>query len=147
MSGTILEIALPERSDDELSEALRDLTAVLDARSGDESLYGLGGKNGYGSNYETDEFMMHRFCWCDRMSCPWCGGCECEAGGTCTYCTGERHREHGAVAGMGAPNFWHKPSGLRVWWYKWIGRSNDVRGPEGIDPAAIVRSCILQVSA
>lgn len=21
-----------------------------------------------------------------------------------------------------APHFWHKPSGARVWWYKWIGR-------------------------
>jgi len=24
--------------------------------------------------------------------------------------------------GRGAPNFWHKPSGLKVWWYKYIGR-------------------------
>ncbi|MFA5307415.1 MAG: hypothetical protein WC365_08260 [Candidatus Babeliales bacterium] len=21
-----------------------------------------------------------------------------------------------------APNFWHKSSGLKIWWYKWIGR-------------------------
>ncbi len=27
-----------------------------------------------------------------------------------------------------APNFWHKPSGFKVWWYKWIGRGNETEG-------------------
>jgi hypothetical protein len=28
-----------------------------------------------------------------------------------------------------APHFWHKASGLRVWWYKYIGRDNVVSWP------------------
>lgn len=41
----------------------------------------------------------------------------------CDYCTGSGiWSEHGAEPGRGAPNFWHKPSGLKVWWYKYIGR-------------------------
>lgn len=26
-----------------------------------------------------------------------------------------------------APNFWHKPSNSRIWWYKWIGRGMEVQ--------------------
>ena len=44
-----------------------------------------------------------------------------------------------------APNFHHKPTGLRVWWYKWIGRDAVVKGPSGIDPAAVVYECTTYV--
>ena len=50
---------------------------------------------------------------------------------------------HGAEPGLGAPHFWHKPSGLKVWWYKYIGRDMVVRGEAS--PAAldrIVAECV-----
>jgi hypothetical protein len=51
----------------------------------------------YGVNFENETFSIHRYCWCEEENCPWCGPLE-------------------------APNFWHKPTGLKVWWYKYIGR-------------------------
>ena len=46
----------------------------------------------------------------------------------CDYCLGKGvFATNGAEPGKGAPNFWHKPSGLRVWWYKYIGRGMVVR--------------------
>ena len=27
----------------------------------------------YGTDFENDVFMMHRYCWCDQDNCPWCG--------------------------------------------------------------------------
>lgn len=44
----------------------------------------------------------------------------------CDFCRGTMHEDRGFVAERGAPNFWHKPSGLKVWWYKYIGRSQEV---------------------
>lgn len=41
---------------------------------------------------------------------------------SCPYCIGEQFKEFGAEAGIPAPNFWHFDSGLKVWWYKYIGR-------------------------
>lgn len=210
-----IQFIFPERSEDEISESLRELTAALEARGGDSG-YGIGGEHGYGCNYESDLFLMHRYCWCEREECPWCGGCQagypepthgpacyqtrleelrrtygteeawgwdvrhekryeaakrrlcseldldyhfgnevhCTCGATegymalvsacvCDSCaaTGAWGR-HGAVRGRRAPNFWHKPSGLRVWWYKWIGRSMEVVKAEGVDTLAAVRECI-----
>lgn len=56
----------------------------------------------YGANFENDVFSMRRFCWCEREDCEWC-----------------REEDRG-------PNFWHKKSGLKVWWYKYIGRDMEV---------------------
>lgn len=42
-----------------------------------------------------------------------------------------------------APNFWYKPSGLKVWWYKYIGRGLEQVGT--IDPAELVRSCLVSL--
>jgi hypothetical protein len=153
-----IEIILPERADDELSKRLSELTSLLDP---DQS-YGLGGPDGYGANFENDVFMMHRFCWCEGADCPWCGGCECDAsdelgmirgygtagievGGTCAYCRGEHHSDKGAVAGKGAPNFWHKPTGFKVWWYKWIGRDNEIVGPPDANISSILDDCTRSV--
>jgi hypothetical protein len=38
-----------------------------------------------------------------------------------------------------APNFLHKPSGTKVWWYKWIGRDMKVEGKE--DWTKILADC------
>lgn len=100
-----VEIVLPPRDEDEISDGLRRITKALFDSNPDEfdGGYGLGGEHGYGENYENDVFMMHRFCWCDRDSCPWCGDEQ-------------------------APNFRHKPTGFEVRWYKWIGRDNELSG-------------------
>lgn len=46
----------------------------------------------YGTNFENDVFLMHRFCWCESDDCLWCGGSSCQ---------GEIPREqHGAACYM-----------------------------------------------
>ena len=55
------------------------------------------GADKYGTDFENETFMMHRFCWCEKDDCPWCSD--------------------------GAPNFLYKPLGFKVWWYKHIGRA------------------------
>lgn len=40
-----------------------------------------------------------------------------------------------------APHFWHKPTGARVWWYKYIGRSQILHMPSGVDWLTIFREC------
>ena len=82
----------------------------------------------YGTDFENDEFMMHHFCWCERGDCRWCSedACGCE------------HQ-------MPAPNFWHKPSGFKVWWYKYIGRSQETVG--SCDWPAAERDCLAAISA
>jgi len=67
----------------------------------------------YGTNFENDKFMMHRFCWCEKDDCPWCGG---EIIPELMKSFGFE-KEHET-----APNFWYKPLDLKVWWYKYIGR-------------------------
>jgi len=95
----------------------------------------IGGKESiYGMDYEDDIFMMHHFCWCERDECPWCAGCTCEdegkEWGNCDFCKGEGiFKEKGGEPGRGAPNFWHKPTGFKVWWYKYIGRDMETNMP------------------
>jgi hypothetical protein len=61
----------------------------------------------------------------------------------CDYCTGKGiFACEAVIPGKGAPNFWHKSSGTRVIWYKWIGRDNEVHMPEGTDFEAIIAECI-----
>jgi hypothetical protein len=52
----------------------------------------------YGVDFENSTFRMNRFCWCDDDTCKHCG--------------------HDRLS-----NFEHKESGLKIWWYKYIGRS------------------------
>ena len=48
----------------------------------------------------------------------------------CELCqTGGIAAPFGGEPGHPAPNFWHKPTGLKVWWYKYIGRSCDLNRP------------------
>lgn len=58
----------------------------------------------------------------------------------CDYCLGRGVFEtNGALPGRGAPNFWHKPTGLRIWWYKYIGRSMEIVAPSDLDdPVAVL---------
>lgn len=63
----------------------------------------LGGEYGYGVKYENNTFMMHPYCWCEKEDCKWCNE--------------DR-----------APNFIYKPTDCQIWWYKWIGRSQEQVG-------------------
>lgn len=88
----------------------------------------------YGIEIDNEVFMMNPFCWCDKEDCPWCasGGdelCDPDKGIRCEECPGVRFADKGAVDCNGAPNFWHKASGLRVWWYKYIGRGMESNIP------------------
>lgn len=57
----------------------------------------------------------------------------------CDYCTKGHGVDRGGVPGHSAPNFWHKPSGFRVWWYKYIGRGVETHGEP---PADLVEQCL-----
>ena len=97
-----LTIFLPERSEDSMSESLRELTRQICLKTDDDGSGGLGGEYGYGCNFENSVFAMHRYCWCENDDCKWCNGEE--------------------------PNFYYKPSGTCISWYKYIGRDNDIDG-------------------
>lgn len=187
--NTVVHVIFPKGSfgasdDDTLLD--RMLRTIAKAASKDPSEWA----EKYGTNFENDVFMMHRFCWCERDDCPWCGGCQCPDSafhyfidgvevssrewtnffrkmtrglkvGTpeyeaavqeanrrrsrrkdpvCDYCLGKGvFATNGAEPGRGAPNFWHKPSGLKVWWYKYIGRGVETNRKGDIPEAEILR--------
>lgn len=79
----------------------------------------------YSTNFENDIFKLHRYCWCDRWDCGYCNPDE---------------------SGWTLPNFWHKPSDMQVWWYKYIGRSMSVKHPpEKLEDVFI--ECLLSLRA
>jgi hypothetical protein len=96
--------------------------------------------------------MMHPYCWCERTDCLWC----CVWLSNETECSEERAEAHRqwqvhqirdkygewAAAYPGAPNFWHKASGLQARWYKWIGRGMETNVAADHDVAAIMRECM-----
>jgi hypothetical protein len=147
-------VVFPPVSEGFVSEALCELTRVLQPITGEGQHGLLGGEYGYGCDYENDVFMMHPFCWCERPECPWCRECFCPneyeyhapdgtviteeehacysfedyprffesmvfIGEQCGNCTNTVER---------APNFLFKPTGAKVSWYKYIGRSMEIDG-------------------
>lgn len=106
--------ALGAGPDDEfLDMCMRNIALALDPKDAHWSTK-------YGADYENDVFMMHRFCWCEKESCPWCGA--------------------------DAPNFLHKKSGFGVTWYKYIGRGMAVsKKISGKKLAAIVNECLQSI--
>jgi hypothetical protein len=46
-----------------------------------------------------------------------------------------------------APHFWHKASGLRVWWYKYIGRDNIVSIADERPLRDILEECLRSIGA
>ncbi|SII94932.1 Uncharacterised protein [Mycobacteroides abscessus subsp. abscessus] len=164
-------IYLPERSEDLISDSLRTLTRELQGITNEGALGFLGGEYGYGCDYENDVFMMHPFCWCERADCPWCLDCECpegaeeySVGGEVVdfqrYCdeydlTGNTNRSFRVVPELEcgscvkrrtigfAPNFLFKPTGAKVRWYKYIGRSMKV---DGEFPADFLSTCLKSVA-
>lgn len=139
-----LHIVFPATDESALSSMLRQITkAIEDGRYGGPDGYGLGGEYGYGADWDSEVFQLRRYCWCDGDDCPWCSYSS-EDGRRLT----EAAKAHGAISDLhgcgGAPNFWHKPSGLRVWWYKYIGRGMEVYGDA--DLAIIGAECLADVA-
>lgn len=146
----MIQIVLPEFSEDKISSDLRYLTEVLSSLGADISGGMLGGQYGYGAYFENDTFMMHPYCWCDQDDCEWCMGCTCPDEAheyrvegvavdfedwIAAYHLGKtrdivRHDEFQCDYCKGlvgrAPNFLHKSSGTNIRWYKYIGRGMEV---------------------
>lgn len=158
---TVVSMIGPGRSDDALSVALRILTQQLHAKGLAEKSGGcFGGEFGYGASFENDTFLMHPYCWCENgATCPWCYGCTCgsnsmvdhrttEPGLTCDWCSGvHKYADRGALPPndephYGAPHFWHKPTGVRVWWYKYIGRDMRVHVEQDVPLQDIIASTL-----
>lgn len=59
----------------------------------------------------------------------------------CDFCKSGVGEQYGAQPGQSAPNFWHKPSGWKVCWYKYIGR--DMKVIEGNMPwNEVLQDCV-----
>ena len=58
---------------------------------------------GEGAEFDSDVFTMRRYYW---------GDCTC----------GEKNNEHLPDCRVDKPNFFYRPTGLAVYWYKYIGR-------------------------
>ena len=108
-----VKLIIPEGASEDVGYGLVELTHQICLKTEDDGTGGLGGRFGYGSNYENNVFMMHRFCWCESEDCLWCG--------------------------EGEPNFLFKPTGAMIHWYKYIGRSQE---QEGELPDNWLKQCI-----
>lgn len=104
-----------------ISSGLRELVKLMGEQGHDLVGGFLGGDYGYGTDYDSDVFMMHHYCWCDQDDCPWCGW--------------EMEHEQ-------APNFHHKSTGFKVWWYKYIGRGMRIENPQNADFVKILAECM-----
>jgi hypothetical protein len=112
-------IVLPRREMDIVAEGLEQLTEALAKAGYDISGGFLGGEFGYGGYYDSPLWTMRPFCWCEKDDCPWC-----------------RQEDP-------APNFLHRPSGMKVWWYKYIGR--DMRFESVGNWPAILAECLADI--
>ena len=145
-----MKVFLPERSEDLISNDLRNLTKILSMQNVKPASGLLGGEYGYGAFFENDVFMMHPFCWCEQEDCLWCVSCECSDeiwtyqvdGIPCSfsvYCQTDYNSHFKELIVDEtlqcafckeevelAPNFLHKESGSFIKWNKYIGRDMEV---------------------
>lgn len=68
----------------------------------------------YGINYSNNIFVIHKYCYCESPSCPYCWDF------TVDIPTQEYIDKYGMEEDNDAPNFWYKPLDFKVWWYKTI---------------------------
>lgn len=74
----------------------------------------------YGTNFSNEKVIMKPFCWCDKLDCPYCFDDERDIPDKWITEFGVEKDGDGDLL---APNFWYKPLDLKIWWYKYIGRS------------------------
>ena len=107
----------------DIYEQLYKLSEAIAKKTGDGYCGGLlGGEFGYGQDYENEVFKMHPFCWCEKDDCGYCAGIGAMPQmlrdiGNVKYNESER-----------LPNFLYKPSGFKLWWYKYMGRGEEQSG-------------------
>lgn len=152
-------IIVPAQDLTGVGEGLVKLTAEIANRDSSIVSHGmLGGEFGYGAIFENDIFTMHPFCWCEKHECLWCKSCECS--GVWRDKSGVEHESYedgrewvlkqackwydpsnpdGSDHAKTLPNFHFKPSGFKVWWYKYIGRGMEL---EGGAPDNWLRMCL-----
>lgn len=106
-----------------ISNKLYELTEQISKKTNAELSGGfLGGEFGYGAYYENDTFMMHPFCWCEKDDCGWCAG----IGAIPQLLRDISNTKYNESERL--PNFLYKPSGFKMWWYKYIGRGEEQEG-------------------
>ena len=123
-----------------VADDLYELTRALSEAGWEPSGGLLGGEFGYGAPYENDTFEMHPFWWgdCDcghetaeydwDAANPHQPACEFDMTYRCTcshsadWKAWAATHDHDPKCGVARPNFLHKASGIRVDWYKYIGR-------------------------
>lgn len=102
---------------------LYDLSKAIAEKTGDNYSGGiLGGEFCYGQDFENEVFKMHPFCWCERDDCGYCSGIGAMPQ-LIRDVTGTKYSESERL-----PNFLYKPTGFKMWWYKYIGRGEETRG-------------------
>jgi hypothetical protein len=112
-------------------------TKVADGLSNMATMFGKNHKDEktsakYGIDISNDVFAMHPYCWCDNPECPWCHE---------IY-----NKESGSTLEKSAPNFWYKPTDLKIWWYKYIGREMESNREFSDDEwHAIEKACLLSL--
>lgn len=145
-------VIFPASDEGAMNAFLRNLSEVINKKRGEIEATGvLGGEHGYGATWRSNVFEMTPFCWCDKEICAYCEGLRPDIEGEFQELSDELKTEFmnrgaepdGDVDYMTAPNFWHKPSGVKVWWYKYIGRGMTIKG-EG-DLSIISQDCLQDV--
>lgn len=112
----------------------------------------LGGEFGYGGYYNSDVFIMHPYCWCEEETCPYCNefynldfSLE-DDDYISKFKLTDEIKKLGGEPNSSAPNFWHKKSGWKVWWYKYIGRGQqEIKG--NIPFAEVIVDCIRDIKS
>lgn len=102
MSKQKIKIIIPKGVSTNIDNGLVELTRQLRLKTRKEGGFGLGGQDGYGIEYENKIFSMMPYCWCQENNCKWCN--------------------------ENAPNFFYKPTGYKITWYKYIGRGQEQKG-------------------
>lgn len=149
-----VQVVLPERSEDALSEGLRSLTerihkaGLADADKQWRASRKLVGKLPHeiaehgtpeyeAASKEFDRRIEERN---RRQRTVYPAVVHtCQPVGLMTY---RPVREDNNGDEWRAPNFWHKPSGVKVWWYKWIGRDMEIHNPNAVDVDDVLRECV-----
>jgi hypothetical protein len=114
-----------------VADDLYELTRLLHTVGYEKSGGLLGGEFGYGAEVDNDVFEMHPYWWGDCL----CGYSEAEwEFDKASHPTDsmwqewyERH-DHEPDCPTVRPNFRHKASGVEVRWYKYLGRSMEIKG-------------------
>jgi hypothetical protein len=77
--------------------------------------------------------------WGDGHGWGW--RCTCGVDALATEWFARAENQHATRCAIAVPNFWHKPSGFEVRWYKWIGRdmeTNEIK----IDIGTVFNECL-----